>query len=256
MTVDTSSATAKGLVLKAIEDLFDRRDLDAIDRYWSPEYVDHSPESTGDRDGLSSVVRSLADGFSHERVRVLADGPMVIVHGIYHGVGAEPIAAFDLWRTQDGKIIEHWDARQPCAASSLSGHSMVDGAAKVTEPEQTAASRAVVQQFVDLIMMDGDRSQIGRFFDDDHFIQHNPLIADGVSGLGQAIQTGVWAAVVERAHRVLAEGEFVFTQAEGTLHGNPTIFYDLFRVQNGKLAEHWDVVFARPQQLRHDNGVL
>lgn len=71
-----------------------------------------------------------------------------------------------------------------------------------------------------------------------------------------AIQTGVWAAVVERACRVLAEGEFVFTQGEGSLRGCPQIFYDLFRVKNGKLAEHWDVVFAKPAVLAHDNGPL
>jgi predicted SnoaL-like aldol condensation-catalyzing enzyme len=138
----------------------------------------------------------------------------------------------------------------------VSGHSMVDGPTEVTQPGKTASSRALVRGFVDLIMMGGDRSQIGRFFDGDHFTQHNPQIADGVSGLGEAIQTGVWAAVVERAHRILADGEFVFTQGEGTLQNRPTVFYDLFRVQHGKLAEHWDVVFATPQALRHGNGIL
>ena len=109
----------------------------------------------------------------------------------------------------------------------MSGHSITDGPTEVTEPEKTASSRALVQEFVELIMMGGDRSQIRRFFDGDHFVQHNPQIADGVSGLGEAIQTGVWAAVVERTHRVLADGEFVFTQGEGTLQDRPTVFYDL-----------------------------
>jgi predicted SnoaL-like aldol condensation-catalyzing enzyme len=92
-------------------------------------------------------------------------------------------------------------------------------------------------------MMGGDRSQLPTFFDGDRFLQHNPVIADGVSGLGAAIQSGIWAAVVERCHRVVADGNFVFTQAEGTLRSEPTAFYDLFRVADGRLAEHWDVVF-------------
>jgi predicted SnoaL-like aldol condensation-catalyzing enzyme len=255
MTADVSSATAKALVLTAIVDLFDRRDLSAVTRYWSPDYVDHSPAGTGNRDGLDALVLGLPDGFAHERLRILADGAFVIAHGLYHGLGPDPVAAFDLWRTEGDKIVEHWDAHQPCVAKTVSGHSMVGGPTEVTEPEQTEASRAVVKEFVDLIMMGGDRSQIGRFFDGDNFIQHNPLIADGVSGLGQAIQTGVWAAVVERA-RILADGEFVFTQGEGTLHGTQTIFNDLFRVKDGRLAEHWDVVFAKPERLPHGNGVL
>jgi len=77
-----------------------------------------------------------------------------------------------------------------------------------------------------------------------------------VSGLGHAIQAGVWAAVVERVHHIVADGEFVFTQGEGILHGVPTAFYDLFRVENDKLAEHWDVVFAEPDTLPHGNGLF
>jgi predicted SnoaL-like aldol condensation-catalyzing enzyme len=104
--------------------------------------------------------------------------------------------------------------------------------------------------------MGGDRTQITRFFDGDRFIQHNPQIADGVSGLGSAIQAGVWAAVVEQVHHIVADGEFVFTQGEGILHGIPTAFYDLFRVENDKLAEHWDIVFAKPDTLPHSNGLF
>ena len=145
-----------------------------------------------------------------------------MVHGLYHGLGPVPIVGCDLWRVADGKIAEHWDARQPWADQTVSGHTMTDGPATVTEPDKTAASRKLVGQFVELIMMGGDRTQITRFFDGDRFIQHNPQIADGVSGLGHAIQAGVWAAVVERVHHIVAEGEFVFTQGEGILHGIAT----------------------------------
>lgn len=45
-------------------------------------------------------------------------------------------------------------------------------------------------------------------------------------------------------------------QGEGVLHGVPTVFYDLFRVENDKLAEHWDIVFAKPDSLPHSNGLF
>jgi predicted SnoaL-like aldol condensation-catalyzing enzyme len=160
----------------------------------------------------------------HVRARVLAAGDLVVAHGVYHGLGQGPIAAFDLWCARGGKIVEHWDAHQPWVEETVSGHSMIDGPTEVTEPQNTDASRELGEQFVDLIMMGRDRSQIGRFFNSDHFVQHNPQIADGVSGLGAAIQTGVWAADVERAHRILADGEFVFTQGEGTFHGSQQPF--------------------------------
>jgi predicted SnoaL-like aldol condensation-catalyzing enzyme len=256
MTADVPLMTAKDLVAHAIGELFDQRDSSAIDRYWSPHYVEHSTVGAGGLEGLKAVVGNLPDGFRHVRARVLGDGDLVLAHGVYQGLGPVPVVAFDLWRVAEGKIVEHWDAHQPWVDDTVSGHSMVGGPTAVGSPERTDSSRALVQQFVELIMMGGDRSQIGRFFADGHLIQHNPLIADGVIGLGTAIQTGVWEAVVQRTHRVLGDGEFVFTQGEGTLCGRPTAFYDLFRVQDDRLAEHWDVVFTKPELLPHDNGLF
>lgn len=60
----------------------------------------------------------------------------------------------------------------------------------------------------------------------------------------------------EHVHRTVAEGEFVFVQSEGNFGGEKSAFYDLFRVANGKLAEHWDVVSTIPDTLPHDNGVF
>ncbi len=243
-------------VLQAIAELIDKRDIGAVDRYWSPAYVEHSLQASGGLDGLRRAASALPDGFRHEKVRLLGDGNLVAVHGIYHGIGPDPLASCDLWRVENGKIVEHWDGHQPWVARNPSGHSMTDGPTEVTEHGKTALSKKVVQGFVELIMMGGDRSQLPAFFEGDSFIQHNPVIADGVSGLGEAIQAGVWAAVVQRCHRIVADGEFVFTQAEGTLHDKPTAFYDVFRVKDGKLAEHWDVVFTQPATLRHGNGLF
>jgi predicted SnoaL-like aldol condensation-catalyzing enzyme len=184
------------------------------------------------------------EGLRHERLRVLAESDLVVVHGRYHGFGPDSVAGFDLWRVEADKIAEHWDAFQPWVAENPSGHSFTVGPTEITDRDQTEANRRLVGEFVDLIMMGGDRSQLPRFFDRDRFTQHNPVIADGVSGLGGAIQAGVWAAVVERCHRVVADGNFVFTQGEGTLAGRASAFYDLFRVERGKLVEHWDVVYA------------
>jgi predicted SnoaL-like aldol condensation-catalyzing enzyme len=248
--------TAKDLVLQATTELFGHRDLSAVDRYWAVGYIEHSTLAGPGLDGLRQSAGSLPADFRHERLRVLSEDQLVVVHGLYHGLGSIPIVGCDLWLVADDKIVEHWDARQPWAEQPVSGHTMTDGPVVVTEPHNTAASKKLVEQFVELIMMGGDRTQITRFFDGDRFIQHNPQIADGVSGLGSAIQAGVWAAVVEQVHHIVADGEFVFTQGEGILHGIPTAFYDLFRVENDKLAEHWDIVFAKPDTLPHSNGLF
>ncbi len=247
---------AKDLVLRATAELFGKRDISAAEQYWAAGYTEHSTLSGPGLDGLRDAASNLPEGFRHEKLRVLSEDDLVVAHGLYHGDGLTPVVGCDLWRVADDKIVEHWDARQAWVNETVSGHSMTDGPTEVTEPQNTAASRKLVEEFVALIMMGADRSQITRFFDGDQFIQHNPQIADGVSGLGGAIQSGVWAAVVERAHHIVADGEFVFTQGEGTLHDSPAAFYDLFRVDGHNLAEHWDVVFTKPDTLPHGNGLF
>src|SRR5260370_42319060 len=88
-------------VLQAIAELIDKRDIGAVDRYWSPAYVEHSLQASGGLDGLRRAASALPDGFRHEKVRLLGDGNLVAVHGIYHGIGPDPLASCDLWRVGD-----------------------------------------------------------------------------------------------------------------------------------------------------------
>ena len=77
------------------------------------------------------------------------------------------------------------------------------------------------------------------------YIQHNTAIADGVSGLNDALSALVEAGIdmiYDEAHMVVADGNFVLAVSEGTYGGAPTRYYDLWRVENGKITEHWDVM--------------
>ena len=97
------------------------------------------------------------------------------------------------------------------------------------------------------------------YFDGDIYLQHNISIADGLSGLGNALsalaQQGI-EMVYTTVHQVLAQGNFVLAVSEGTFGGVPTSYYDLWRVENGKIAEHWDVMetIADPSTWNNTNG--
>ena len=101
--------------------------------------------------------------------------------------------------------------------------------------------------------------KIGNYFDGDNYIQHNTSVADGLSGLGQALDAmakqGV-KMVYTKNYKVLGEGNFVSSISEGQFGGADTSFYDLFRVENGKIAEHWDVIEAiiPKDQWKNTNG--
>ena len=93
----------------------------------------------------------------------------------------------------------------------------------------------------------------------DGYIQHNTGIADGVSGLNAALgamaEQGI-SMVYDKVHMVLAQGNFVLAVSEGTFGGAPTSYYDLWRVENGKIAEHWDVMetIADQSTWQNENG--
>ena len=97
------------------------------------------------------------------------------------------------------------------------------------------------------------------YFDGDSYIQHNTGIADGLSGLGAALEelgkAGI-AMIYDKVHQILAQGDMVLAVSEGTFGGTPTSYYDLWRVENGKIAEHWDVMetITEKEKWANDNG--
>jgi predicted SnoaL-like aldol condensation-catalyzing enzyme len=120
----TIEETNKRLVLEAFDTLFNKRDYQAAERFWSPNYIQHSAHIPPGREGLFNLIRSVPATLQYEPGLVLADDEYVIVHGRFSGNGrsAARIAA-DILRIEDGKLAEHWDVLQNEAtkAESVSG---------------------------------------------------------------------------------------------------------------------------------------
>ncbi|HLZ09328.1 MAG TPA: nuclear transport factor 2 family protein [Chloroflexota bacterium] len=242
------------MVTRAVDELFGQKDLSAVDRYWAEPYLQHDPSLASGVEPFREFVRQVVPtpGFKFDRTRVLGDGDLVAVHSRYTGVGPGPMVVFDIFRVQNGKLVEHWDGKQSEANPSPSGHTMLEGPTEIHDEDRTEANRQVVIDFLNAGPVRGETVEIdtlAKFFDGDAYIQHNPRIADGLSGLGAFI-SGLLAQGVSfkytQVHRVLAEGNFVLAQSEGQIAGTTNAFYDLFRVQNGKLAEHWDTIEEVP----------
>jgi predicted SnoaL-like aldol condensation-catalyzing enzyme len=114
----------KALVLDAFDTLFNKRDYEAAERYWSPTYIQHSAHIEPGRDGLFNLIKSIPPTLKYEPGVIVAEGDFVIVHGRFSGFGqpASWIAA-DILRIEDGILVEHWDVIQDEATreSSKSG---------------------------------------------------------------------------------------------------------------------------------------
>ena len=114
----------KALVLDAFDTLFNKRDYAAAEKYWSPNYIQHSAHIEPGRDGLFNLIRSSPPALRYEHQLIVAEGDYVIVHGRFSGTG-RPVAwvAADIVRIENGRLAEHWDVLQDEAtkAESKSG---------------------------------------------------------------------------------------------------------------------------------------
>ena len=109
----TTPEQNKALVLKAFDTLFNQRDYAAAERFWSPDYIQHSAHIEPGREGLFNLIRSLPATLKYEAGAIVAEGDFVIVYGRFSGFGA-PVnwIAADVVRMQDGSLVEHWDVIQ------------------------------------------------------------------------------------------------------------------------------------------------
>jgi predicted SnoaL-like aldol condensation-catalyzing enzyme len=105
---ETRQERNKALVLEAFDTLFNKRNYEAAERYWSPNYIQHSAHIELGREGLANLVKVLPSTLKHEAGTIVTDGDFAIVHGRFSGFGAPAnwIAA-DIPLIGDGVPVEH-----------------------------------------------------------------------------------------------------------------------------------------------------
>lgn len=226
-------------------------------------YIQHNLAYGTGRDAFVGSVAYLASApvkTTVNNIRVFEDGNKVFLQTVYNFAGAGEQVAFDIFRfDENGKIAEHWDNLAAKAEPNLSGRTQIDGTLEIKGLDKTEANREVVKSFLYDVMQGNRPEKTPDYFDGDTYLQHNTGIADGLSGLGAAL-----AALAEQniqmiyttVHQVLAQGNFVLAVSEGTFGGAPTSYYDLWRVEDGKIAEHWDVMetIADKSTWQNQNG--
>ena len=102
-------------------------------------------------------------------------------------------------------------------------------------------------------------AKITEYISTTEYNQHNPHVKDGLVGLGEALDSLAKAGmpmVYEKNHKILGQGNFVLSVSEGKFMNNHVSFYDLFRIEDGKIVEHWDVLQIIPETSKHENGMF
>ena len=253
--------TPQELVLNTVAAIFVDFDTEAAKTLLAPDYIQHNVAvPTGAEPILGFIPALKESGIEAITHRVISEGDLVVLHNTYNNAqlfGADAFVAFDVFRVEDGKVAEHWDNLQVPVIETASGRSMTDGATVVTDLDKTAENKALVENFVSDVLHGGAPEKITDYVSIETYHQHNPMVADGLDGLGAALATMAEAGQAMQytdTPIIVAEGNFVFTASEGTLGDTATAFFDLFRVENGKIVEHWDTISEIPADMPHDNG--
>ncbi|MEO0370521.1 MAG: nuclear transport factor 2 family protein [Pseudomonadota bacterium] len=215
---------------------------EAVMTYTGHRYTQHS---TGVGDGAEGFLEFFEPFVERnpkreiEIVRVLEDGRWVFCNA-YQSLndGAAQWVTMDMFYTDaDGLILEHWDTIAPFVAKTASGEDMVGGTTKVDGAADTDASKDLVLEFTKQVLQEGDHGKLGTFVAPD-VIQRAPQIGAGLAGFE------VWlgsqdAGRYEMLFQLMGQGDLVVTYGKRHARGKDIAVFDVYRVANGLIVEHW-----------------
>jgi predicted SnoaL-like aldol condensation-catalyzing enzyme len=240
-------------------------DVDTIRELANPDYIQHNPFIPTGLEPFIELLPVLAEaGTTAENVRMFQDGNFVFMHNIWRNAepfGAPEMVAFDIIRVdENGKVAEHWDALQPLVSETASGRTQTGGPTDVTDLDKTEENKALAVALVRDVLMGENPARITDYISAESYAQHNPGIADGLEGIVAAVEALTAQGNMFQytdIHAVLGEGNFVLTVSEGQWNDTTNAFYDLFRMEDGMIVEHWDVIQPVPTEgLADTNGMF
>lgn len=239
-------------LLKGIE----TGDADAASVVDEAKYIQHNPHTHEGSEGLAALFARLAKTNPRVNiVRIFADGDFVFGHTEYDFSSRR--IGFEVFRFEGERAVEHWDNIASRRGPNPSGHSMVDGVVEATDLKDTEANRAHVGAFIEEVLIGRNLERLTHYVSDAQYTEHNPDLQDGVDALRAHFERdcadGPFVAY-KRTHRILAEGCFVLAVSEGFRDGVHTSFYDLFRLADGLIVEHWDTVDPVPPRTEWKNS--
>ncbi|MDH3762518.1 MAG: hypothetical protein OEU50_16165 [Gammaproteobacteria bacterium] len=222
-------------------------------------YIQHNPQTHEGGEGLAALFKRLAKSSPRVNiVRIFSDNDYVFGHTEYDFDTSR--VGFEIFRFEGEQTVEHWDNIQPREGPNPCGHTMVDGPTEASDLDRTEFNRERVRSFVDDVLINRQFDKLEHYIDKESYTEHNPRIGDGLPALRSALSDPAsnqgFTIEYDKLHRILAEGNFVLTVSEGSVNGVHSSFFDLFRVADGKLAEHWDTTEAVPprSEWKNDNG--
>lgn len=218
-------------------------------------YIQHSPTVKTGKKGFfefMNLLKGLPKSPSQKSpfMRFICDGDLVAVHLNVEFMGQQR-AVVDLFRIQDGMLAEHWDAWELITGEHANDNAVVEGPLPTVSLTTPGENKKLVGFYTKQVLIQKQWGLADKYLAPD-LIQHNPGIADGQ----KALETYYETAEVAKMHKIIGEGDFVLTQSEGKFGTLPHVIYDVYRLGNSRILEHWSVKQEIPSEMAHDNGMV
>jgi predicted SnoaL-like aldol condensation-catalyzing enzyme/predicted ester cyclase len=257
----------KRICLEAFETLFNKRDYKAAEKFWSPDYIQHSAHIPPGRDGLFNLVRAAPPALRYENSLVFAQDNLVILHGRFSGNGrSHNWVAADILIMKGGVLMEHWDVLQDEAtqAESLSGRPMFgksfpEPIASAAAPLTAEQARTIVaplyealnqpaKKDVEALLAKATNPDYQSYSTNDDWLNRTQL-ADVFKTIGAAVPDLRWTIkdVLVSGDQIVVRGEATGTPERELFGAKPTgktfktMSIDVFTVKAGKLASAYHV---------------
>ncbi len=247
-------------VERAHQELFTEHDLSSLERYYAPNFIEHSPFVADSISGLRDLVVESGPLLRYTMVRGFTDGEYVVMHGYFDGLDEEDnrLLGFDLYRVENDLIVEHWDNLQIPAEAD--GYNEYEGPTEIGAGDE-AANKRLIESLYQTVMIGGNYDHFYTYLDEERLIQHIPHVEDGGEPFVKFLRSGAEKGQVrlyQKVHRTIAVGHFVLVQSEGAINNQRMAYCDLWRIEEGVLAELWSSAAEIPkdEEALHSHGIF
>lgn len=243
------------IVIDFYNNVIGKQDLDYAKKIVTENYIQHNPQVKTGKGGFLEAIAFLKTIPQPKNppkpfMRIITDDNYVIVHLSVALAGQQKIV-LDLFRLENGLIAEHWDAIQDTSETSQNGNSEIEGPIVIENEENTLQNKKIVKDFTKQVLINRNFETLDRFISKD-FIPHHPKMAKGLQGFTEYNQK----ITILKIHRILGQRNFVVTQSEAIINNNNFVIYDIYRLYDNMIVEHWSVSQIIPKVMAHNNGMI
>jgi predicted SnoaL-like aldol condensation-catalyzing enzyme len=232
---------AKNLYLQGIKE----GKMEVVKEYSGSRYTQHSTGVADGAQGFMDFFKGFVERTTDRDIRIIRaieDGSYVFVH-VYQDIdnGTAKWITSDLFDTDENdKLIEHWDVISAYkeANETVSGNDMILGNFEIHDLDKTEENKALVRSFFVDIFQNANHAALEKYVSAEKYIQHNPNVPDGIEAVKHFLATQDFN--YDFIFKVIGQGDHVVSYSKATFKGTELAVFDIFRIENGKIVEHWD----------------